>query len=83
MSALLRNEHIFTYHRSVVYAVVHILAYELYIPLRRQVLTPEAVEGREAGVVEAGYIHPLVEFQRCSDRLAHNGARLAQMESEI
>ena len=83
MSALLRNEHIFTYHRSVVYAVVHILADELYIPLRRQVLTPEAVEGREAGVVEAGYIHPLVEFQRCSDRLAHNGARLAQVESEI
>ena len=76
-ACLLRDNYVTADEGRVVNLVVHALAVELDVGGRLHFLAPEAVEGGQFHILEAGDIHPLIQFQRSGDRLAQHHIRLA------
>ena len=74
VTVLLGNEHPPAQHGAVVHRSVHLLPLELNVGRGIHLLAPETVEGREAGVLEAHQVGPVVDFEGGGDGLSqHHG----------
>ena len=82
VAGLLRYQDVRAEYGGVVNIVIVAFALELNIGGGKGFLTPEAVESRELGILEAGDIDTLLEFESCGNRLAHNDIAAAEAEFE-
>ena len=82
VSRLLRDEGETSDQRGVVDLVVNGFPAELNVGRSLCLLAPESVEHREAGILETGDIHPLVELKCCCNRLTHNDIPLTEGKFE-
>ena len=81
LSGLLGDKRPGTQHRGVVDVVSYAFAMELDVGGRLLLLTPEPVERGELGVLEAGYVNPVVKLECGADGFSHNRFGLADGEA--
>ena len=82
IAGLLRYQYVRAEDGGIVDIVIIAFALELDIGWGEGFLAPEAIESRELGVLEAGDIDTLVEFESSGYRLAHDDIAAAQAEFE-
>ena len=79
---LLRNQHVLPQQRGIVDGSVHIFPVEFQVVDRDGLFAPEAVEGRELDVFEAGNVGAGVDFEGGGDGFPFDHVGLVQRQAQ-